>query len=113
MKIINKKNLEVVVESLQLADNPFKRLRGLLFTKELKKGHGLWLIPCNGIHMFGMGYAIDVLYLDKHNRVVKMIKQLLPNRLGPIVMQAKSIIEIPAGHLDQIDLSLNDELEAV
>ena len=101
----------LVAENLKAAKDPLSRLKGLLFTKELKKGCGLWLKDCNSIHTFFMRYAIDVLFTDRNLRVVKIIPSMLPNRISPIVFKAHSVIELPAGTLVQTPIRIADQLE--
>src|SRR5207247_2098154 len=82
---------------LRLAHTHWARLRGLLGTKRLDPGHGLWLRPCRQIHMFGMRYAVDAVFLDEHQRVVRALSELSPWRVSPRVADAESVLELPAG----------------
>ncbi len=53
------------------ANRFFTRLRGLIGRK-LGEGGGLLLTPCDQVHTFMMGYAIDVVYLDKAGAVLRV-----------------------------------------
>jgi len=68
-------------------------------------------MPCNSVHTFGMRYAIDVIFLDKKNRVIRMVQELRPNRLSPVVWKARSVLELPASYLRELSLAVNDKLE--
>lgn len=111
MKLITARTQEVIVENLRIAKTPFSRMRGLLFTDQLLPGHGLWLVPCDSIHSLGMRYAIDVIYLTKAGQVVKLTHHFQRNRLGPVVWKAYSVVELPAGSLEKIDLKVGDTLQ--
>ena len=37
---------------IKMADSFFKRFKGLMFRKEPIKNEGLWIVPCNAVHMF-------------------------------------------------------------
>src|SRR5213593_3356041 len=87
----------VLAERLRLAHTHWARLRGLLGTKRLDPGDGLWLRPCRQIHMFGMRYAVDAVFLDERQRVVRALSGLAPWRLSPWVRDAESVLELPAG----------------
>src|SRR5881397_2332373 len=87
----------VVAERLRLAHTPWTRLRGLLGTRRLDPGDGLWLRPCRQIHMFGMRYAVDAVFLDQRQRVVRALPRLAPGRISPRVPDAESVLELPAG----------------
>jgi len=97
MAIINKTNKTILAENVIIANTPFKRMKGLLGKKEFIKGHALILDPCNSIHTFFMVFPIDVLFVDKNNRVVKTISSIKPFCLTPIYFRSKLAIELPEG----------------
>lgn len=57
------------------------RMKGLLGLKGLAKGDWLWLKPCGAIHTVGMRFTIDVVFLDRQLRVVKVVCGVKPWRL--------------------------------
>lgn len=63
---------------LVLATRLTSRLRGLLMSPE--SDSVLMLAPCRDIHTFGMGYAIDVAFVDEHGRIIQSCRDVLPNR---------------------------------
>ncbi len=75
------------------------RARGLLFRRPLRRGIGLWLIPCWAIHTVGMRASLDVAFLDRQGRVLKLVRQLKPWRLA-LCLRAVSVIEFQAGSID-------------
>jgi uncharacterized membrane protein (UPF0127 family) len=77
------------------ADTHFARLRGLLGRIRLANDDGLWVIPSQGIHTFGMLFPIDVIYLDSHYRVIHCIEHLGTFRITPIRIQSESVLELP------------------
>ena len=50
-----------------------KRTKGLLGRAGMADDEGLW-IPTSSIHMFGMRFAIDVVYADREGRVLKLVR---------------------------------------
>jgi len=108
--VVNTRNGQVVVKDLEVADTPFRRARGLLGRKDMAEGTGLWLEPCSSIHMFFMRFAIDVIYVDKGGRVVKLVHKLRPWRLS-MAAAGRAVIELPAGALDRLDIQAGDVLE--
>jgi uncharacterized membrane protein (UPF0127 family) len=86
-----------LADRLRVADTHWTRLRGLLGTSELAHGEGLWIRPCRQVHMFGMRYAIDVVFLDDATRIVGLTPDLRPWRVSPLVRAATSVLELPAG----------------
>jgi uncharacterized membrane protein (UPF0127 family) len=73
------------------------RIRGLLGRSSLPAGQGLLIKPCKGIHTFFMKFSIDVVFLDRDNRVVALHPSLHPNRMTRIYLKAHSVLELPAG----------------
>lgn len=97
--------------NLVKADNLFARLKGLLGRNSLPPGEALLLKPCNGIHTIGMRFAIDVLFLDRENRVVAVTKALQPNRLTRIYLHAASVLELPAGTIEATTTAIGNQIE--
>jgi uncharacterized protein len=99
----------VIGDSIDLADTSQKRTVGLLKHKELLPGHGLWIIPCEGVHTFFMKFAIDLVYIDKKNVVRKVVPNVAPWRLS-VCLSAHSIIELPAGAIAPDSTRKGDQL---
>jgi protein-S-isoprenylcysteine O-methyltransferase Ste14/uncharacterized membrane protein (UPF0127 family) len=100
-----------LADNLRQAHSHWTRLRGLLGTKRLGPGEGLWIKPCRQVHMFGMRYAIDVVFLDDSGRVRRLVHALQPNRVSPRVAEASSVLELPAGTLSRVGLREGDRVE--
>jgi len=95
----------VVAQHLRPAHSHWTRFKGLLGTKSLEDGHGLWIKPCNQVHMFFMKYAIDVVFIDKDHRVVRLVEGLAPGKISPKVPEAQSVIELPVGTIARAGLA--------
>ncbi len=93
-----------VAERLRPAHTHWTRLKGLLGTRSLEPGDGLWIKPCQQVHMFGMRYAIDVVFLDEHHCVVGAVAGLAPGKISPNVRRATSVLELPEGTLARLGL---------
>src|SRR5262249_50136950 len=102
---------QLVVEHLRPAHTHWTRLKGLLGSNGLAPGEALWLKPCRQVHMIGMRFAIDVVFLDAANRVVRLIEGLAPGKISPKVTEAASVLELPVGTLARAALSLGTHIE--
>jgi protein-S-isoprenylcysteine O-methyltransferase Ste14/uncharacterized membrane protein (UPF0127 family) len=102
---------QLLADRLRPAHTHWSRLRGLLGTKRLEPGEGLWIKPSNQIHMFGMRYALDLVFLDDAGRVLRLVHALAPNRISPQVVGATSVLELPAGTLERTTLAEGDLVE--
>ena len=97
MKIINISKNIILTENAVRADNFFNRLKGLLGKASFSSGNALVLKPCDSIHTFFMRFAIDAVFLNKQNQVIKIYSHLKPWRLSGIFFNASCCIEFPAG----------------
>jgi uncharacterized membrane protein (UPF0127 family) len=86
----------VVCERCLVAETPLTRLRGLLGRSSLSSGEGLLLRPAGSIHTAFMRFAIDAVFLDGTDRVVKVASALRPWRAAGC-RGARSVLELPAG----------------
>jgi uncharacterized membrane protein (UPF0127 family) len=113
LKLIDPAAGRELAHAVEVPRTSFGRGLGLMFRRELPGGHAMWIKPCNGIHMFWMNFAIDALFLDKAERVVKVYRRLGVWRVVPLVWRAHSVVELPAGTLDGVDLPRGHQLEFV
>lgn len=80
----------------------FARARGLLGRRSLQQDEGLWIDRCSSIHMIGMRFAIDVVFL-RRGEVVRLCRGVRPLRLR-WCMRADTTIELAEGAIDQLGL---------
>ncbi len=92
------------------AQNFWERAKGLMGRSSLEEGEGLLIEPCNWIHTLGMAFPIDVLYLDDELAVTHVCYPLCPNRLGPLIRRAHSVLELPAGTIVRSGTKIGDRL---
>ena len=111
--VINGARQTILASDLEVAETGWQRMRGLIgrSSRDFSKGKGLWIPSCEGIHTFGMAFAIDVAYLDSHYRVVHMYQNLRPFRVGKVKWSTKSVLELPAGTLDESFTKVGDFLK--
>jgi uncharacterized membrane protein (UPF0127 family) len=96
LRILNVTRQALLADALEVADAGPCRRKGLLARKSLLPGEGLWIVPCEAVHTFGMQFSIDVVFLDRKNRIVKTRSNVRPGRLSAC-LSAKSVIELPSG----------------
>ena len=99
--------------ALAVADTHWTRLRGLLGLgpDDFRNGSGLWILPCHGVHTLGMGFPIDVVYLDGSMTVVHVERDLRPWRFAPVRMQAASVLELPCRTASETRTEVGDRIE--
>ena len=99
--------------ALAVADTHWTRLRGLLgmAPDDFRNGFGLWIVPCHGVHTLGMGFPIDVVYLDRTNTVIHIQRDLRPWRFAPVRRQAASVLELPCQTAVETRTDVGDRIE--
>jgi uncharacterized membrane protein (UPF0127 family) len=86
----------VVCEHCLLAETMFARMRGLLGRSGLSSGEGILLRPAGSVHTAFMRFSIDVVFLDREDRVVKVAADLRPWKAAGC-KGARTVLELPAG----------------
>ena len=110
LKIRNLTRGTTLATEAVVADTGRARRVGLLKHDHLAPGQGLWIVPCEGIHTFGMKFPIDAVYLDRRKRVVKVRPAMAPGRIS-LCLWAHSVLELPAGTAASTETQKDDRLE--
>ena len=100
---------KILATEAQLAKTFFTRLKGLLGTKKLDKGKGIVIRPCSSIHTVGMKYAIDVIFLDNNDRIVKIIKDMPAGNFS-FCSDSSYVFELPAGTIEASGTVVGDKI---
>src|SRR5262245_58600440 len=111
MKLYHRATGRCLADHVVLANTFFKRLRGLMFRRNLAPADALWLRPCNGVHTFCMLFALYVIFLDGELRIVKLVENMRPFRVTVPYLTARSVIEAPAHTITRSSLKVGDQLE--
>lgn len=92
------------VLSVQKTQHWYERLAGLLALPALKKGQGLLISPCNSVHTLGMKYALDLVYLNKQQEIIKLCENIVAQRFSGC-WAAQAVLELPTGSIAQLQLT--------
>ena len=109
----NQTRQSFLATALAVADTHWTRLRGLLGLDpgDFGNGNGLWIVPCHGVHTLGMGFPIDVVYLDQAMTVIHIQSDLQPWRFAPVRALAASVLELPCRTAAETNTALGDKIE--
>jgi uncharacterized membrane protein (UPF0127 family) len=86
-----------------VADTAWTRMVGLLAHRTLPGDEGLWLSPAWSIHTWCMRFPIDVVFVDREERVLRVVESMAPWRLAS-ERQAHAVIELAAGRARALGL---------
>ena len=109
----NRTRQAYLATALAVADTHWTRLRGLLGlgADDFRNGSGLWIVPCHGVHTLGMGFPIDVVYLDRTLSVIDVQAEVQPWRLAPVRRHAASVLELPCRIAAETKTAVGDRIE--
>lgn len=86
----------VVATTIESAFDSASRRRGLLGRSHLPDGSALVIAPCSAVHTCFMRMAIDVVFVSRQGRILKVYEALAAWRIG-FAVGAFAAIELPAG----------------
>jgi uncharacterized membrane protein (UPF0127 family) len=58
-----------------------------------------------------MRFPIDILYLDADNMVLHAQEKLSPWRIAPVMMRARTVVELPPGTIRRTSTAVGDTVE--
>lgn len=111
MQAVNTTRGKVLARHLEWAGTSQARRQGLLGKSHLDPESGIYIVPCQGIHMFGMKFPIDVAFIGRDGRILAVHHVLKPNRLSRIVFRADGVLELAAGRLRVTETAVGDQVE--
>jgi uncharacterized protein len=109
LALTNARDDRVIARTLLTAFDSASRRRGLLHQDSLPEGTGLIIAPSNAIHTCLMRFAIDVAFVSKDGRVLKIRPAMAPWRIAA-AWRGFAVIELPAGALDRTGTRPGDTL---
>lgn len=101
----------------EISDNDCKRILGLSGREKISQDRGMLFLfereEGNGIWMKDMKFPIDIVWLDKDEKIVFFEKNVLPESF-PLVfgdkIASKFVLEIPSGTIDYLQIKLGDKV---
>lgn len=107
--LTNDRSHRVLATTLLTAFDSASRRKGLLKQDFLPEGSALIIAPSNAIHTFFMRFAIDVAFVSRDGRVLKVRPNVPPWRMAG-AMRGFAVIEMPVGALARADTRAGDTL---
>ena len=121
MRLVRERDGALLAGELELADRFLSRLRGLMGRRALPEGRGLWLEPCDSIHMMFVPFAIDVIFVLREARkplgvgargeVVKVCPGVSPWLGLAWCRGATGAVEVGAGRATALGIQPGDTLK--
>jgi uncharacterized protein len=110
LRVVNETRQSVIGGQIHLMDTMLGRMRGFLLRRRPEAGEGIFLTPCRGVHMYGMQFPLDVLFVDSQGTVLAVHADLQPGRRTPVYRAARYAIELPSGTIEASRTEVGDRL---
>ena len=115
LQAINQTRRTTLCARLDNAGGLSGQTRGLLGRDGIDADQGVLFIrnrfePFMWMHMFFMRFAIDIVFLDRNDIVIRISHALKPWRISPIVFRAHKAIELEAGAAVRSDTRVGDSI---
>jgi len=114
LKVFSVRNAErgtVLATHARLASSYWARFWGLMGKKGVEDGGGILLTKSSSIHSFFMRFRFDAIFLDKENRVVKVVPGMRQWWFAFGGRGARDTLELPAGVAERTGTVRGDMLE--
>lgn len=110
MKIVHQKTGFVLGENIRPAISYWQRLKGYMFFKKPPQNFdGIYFPRSNWIHNSFVRFSLDVIFIDKNNIIIKIIRNFRPWSISTIYFKAAHTIEFPTGRVPG-NISVGDSL---
>ena len=100
----------VLAWRVRRADGWVTRMVGFLPRSSIAPEEGLWFEGCGAIHTLGMRSSLDVVFLDRDLRVVRVDADVRPQRLYVGARRAHIVVEFGPGFAKANPLEPGDQL---
>jgi len=109
-RILNVSKGTTVAGRAREARSFWARLVGLMGRRRLEEEEGLLISPCSSVQTLFMLFPIDVIFLDREAKVVRVAPALRPFRLAFGGRGARDALEVAAGTAARSDTAVGDRL---
>jgi uncharacterized protein len=110
IRVLNRTRGTVLGTRVRLADRLAARVRGFLFRAPPATGEGILLSPCRAVHMYGVTFPLDVIFISEGGEVVAAYRDLAPWRRSRLHGSALHALEVPAGTIRATGTVVGDAL---
>lgn len=111
-RLVNTRTEASVADELLTAFDSASRTTGLLRHHSLPAGSALIIAPTSAIHTWFMKFSLDVLFVAKDGRVLKVRTDLRPWRMA-MAFRSFAVVEMTAGSLLASDTRVGDHLAVI
>jgi len=112
MKITHSNTDIALGSNIKLANTFWSRLKGLMFQDSFGEHDGIYFTWSKSVHNCFVKFPIDVIFISKDYKIVKIIRSFKPWRFTRIYLTASHVIELPENTVTD-SFNVGDQLEVV
>lgn len=101
----------VIATDVKPASGWWSRMLGLLPRRTVGPDEGIWFDNCDAVHTVGMRANIDIVFLDKDSRVIRVAPAVPSMRFAVVCAGAQSVVELGEGSSAGRDVLVGDRLQ--
>ncbi len=114
-RALNQSRGTVLCARLENAGGVAGQSKGLLGRDGLEPGTGMLFensrfTPMMWMHMFFMRFAIDIVFLGRGDKVIRINQRLRPWRVSAMVFGARRALELEAGAAEKSSTQIGDQI---
>jgi uncharacterized membrane protein (UPF0127 family) len=110
VRVVNQTRGVDVASRGEVARSFWQRGIGLMGRRSLPTGYGMAIHTQGPIHMFFMRIPLDVCHVSREGRVLRVLHEIKPWRVGPYVRGSTWVLELPAGTARRTGIQEGDML---
>jgi uncharacterized protein len=116
LRAINRTRGTMLCGRVEEAGGLVGQSKGLLGRDKLEPDEGMLFKagrfePFMWMHMFFMRFPIDIVFLDRGGKVVRINQELKPWRLSSVVFKARKALELSAGAAARSGTTIGDQVD--
>ena len=101
-----------ILRRVRIPKGFYHKAKGLLGEKRLEKDTGMLFTNCNSIHMMGMRYSLDLVFMSKEGFVLKCQENIPPWRIA-WCLKSFMTLELAAGSIKNNGIKTGMKLEII
>lgn len=108
MKLYNSTKNNTIADKVKIADNFITRTFGLIPRKSISDDEALVIKPCCSVHTFFMKFPIDILFVDRKNKIIALYENIPKNKILPVHWKAMYVIELKSEQISDKNIEKFD-----
>lgn len=111
MSVRNRTRCTLLATTLLNFNAHFRETLHFLNRSGIPNDCGVWITPCHAVYTVGIYRPVDIAFLDREGRIVKVLRNFPPNCYTDEIPEAVGALELPSNCLAESGTRTGDVLE--